>query len=376
MGSSPRSYPRLRRYALALLIGSGCVAGFDPPSKVNSLRIFAVIADKPYANPGDEVTFTMTLHDGYPPPEEGPRQNIQIVWLGGCFNPPGDQYFGCYEQIGELLGSLASFASNPEQLPFDPLTCVGPEAECCLPPDDEHLCFGINDTQYKLKLPDDIVSSRPPPATGPHYGLAYVFFAACAGARIGLVTDPGGRASSFPIGCFDEENRRLGPESFIAGYTQIYVFADGRPNNNPEIQGISLDGAAMSEDFAEIPTVKACPLTEDERRVGGCGQQDPYSDCTTYDVEVLVDPGVAELDPESTGKDGSQLTEAVWVDYYADQGDLQPGIKLVNDAVKGFNEKREVTWIPPAEPTVVNLWAVLHDARGGAAVAHRLVRVE
>ena len=70
------------------------------------------------------------------------------------------------------------------------------------------------------------------------------------------------------------------------------------------------------------------------------------------------------------------LTEAVWVDYYVDQGDLVQGIKLVNDAVKGFNDKREVTWIPPSEPGIANVWAVLHDARGGASVAQRLVRVE
>lgn len=348
------SIRHLRRTLLGLAALSlfACVAGFDPPSKVDSLRIFSVVADKPYANPGDEVTFTMTYHDGYPPPEEGPRP-VQIVWIGGCFNPPGDQYFACYEQLADLFAGLTSGGLPPA----------------------EYFAAGINLTEFKLTLPPDIVSSRPPPDTGPHYGLAYVFFAACAGT-IGPVTDAGGIAGAFPIGCFDPDGRRLGPESFVPGYTQIYSFADGRPNENPENQGISLDDEPLPEDFAEIPTVKRCSVTEDDRRASGCGQQDPTSDCTTYDIEVLVDPSVAEIDPDSTGKDGSMLTESVWVDYYADGGDLVRDIKLVNDAVKGFNDNREVTWIPPSEAGVVNLWAVLHDARGGASVAQRLVRVE
>ncbi|MCC6557741.1 MAG: hypothetical protein IT372_32720 [Polyangiaceae bacterium] len=338
--------------ALAPATGGGCVAGFDPPSLVNTLRIFAVTADSPYALPGQEVTFKMTYHDGYPGPEEGPRP-VQIVWIGGCFDPPGDQYFACYEQLADLFKGIQAGA----------------------PPPSGYFAAGIGLDEFKITMPEDIVSRRPPPQTGPYYGIAYVFFAACAG-QIGPVLDEGGKAGSFPLGCFDADGRRLGSESFVPGYTQIYVFDDGRDNPNPELKGITLDGKELPEDFAEIPTVKRCDVSEEERREAGCGKQDPTSECTTYEIEAMVDPGVADIDEESTGKDGGHLTEVVWVDYFADQGDLVSGVKLVNDAVEGYNDEHEVKWIPPDAPGVATIWAVLHDARGGSSVTQRFVRVE
>jgi hypothetical protein len=351
---------RLRRPLLSLLalgalaapgIASGCAAGFDPPSLVNTLRIFAVVADKPYASPGEDVAFTMTYHDGFPSPE-GPRL-VQIVWLGGCFNPPGDQYFSCYEPMAELFESIASGA----------------------PPPAEYFAAGINLTEFTLPIPEDILLTRPRPEVGPHYGIAYLFFAACAGT-LGPVSDPGGSASSFPIGCFDTDGRRLGSESFVPGYTQIYVFEDGRTNANPEIGGLTLDGQAISENLAEIPKVPVCPVSEEDRRSAGCGAEDPASACTAYDLEAIVDPAVVEIDPEGVDPEGQPLTEVVWVSYFADLGDLQSPIKLVNDAVTGFNDEHETQWIPPSEPGLATIWAVLRDARGGSSVVRRSIRVE
>lgn len=394
MGHPPRParspWHRARRALLALLalgalspaVGAGCAGGFDPPSVVDSLRVFTVTATgdgmgKSYANPGDEITFKMSYRDGYPDPEDGPRP-VQIVWLGGCFNPPGDQYFSCYEQLAESFAELASGSPAPPQNSCEP-DCEGPSCTACCQlgcgwPECP-VCAGSDQSEFHLKLPGDIVSSRPPPDTGPHYGIAYVFFAACAG-EIKPVNDEGGDAGAFPLGCFNPDGQRLGAESFVPGYTQIYAFEDGRPNQNPEIQGLTMNGKELPEDFAAIPTVQRCDLSEDDRRIRGCGKEDPFTTCTTYEIEVLVDPDVAELDLESTGQDGQPLTEVVWVDYFADQGNFEADIKLVNDAVEGFFDDREVKWIPPPEPGIATLWAVLHDARGGASVMQRLIRVE
>ena len=55
--------------ALLLAIAGGLAfvacggQGFDPQSKVDSVRMFAVRADKPYAKPGETVTMTV-LRDG------------------------------------------------------------------------------------------------------------------------------------------------------------------------------------------------------------------------------------------------------------------------------------------------------------------------
>ncbi len=69
----------LRRAVLASLVvaafaapalGSGCGGGYAPISQVDGLRVLAVIADKPYAQPGDTVTFKMTYSD----PPGSPRR--------------------------------------------------------------------------------------------------------------------------------------------------------------------------------------------------------------------------------------------------------------------------------------------------------------
>jgi len=352
---------RLRRSILTVLalgalaspvIASGCQAQFDPPTLVNGLRLFAVDIDKPYAHPGDEVTFKMTYHDGYPSPEEGPRP-VQILWLGGCFNPPGDEYFACYGQIAELFQQVASGGAPPA----------------------EYFAAGIGLDTFTMPIPEDILAGRPAPEVGPQYGLAYVFFAACAG-NLRPVTDPGGLAGSFPLGCFDAEGRRLGAESFVPGYTQVFVFGDGRENNIPVIQDLELDGESLPEDFAAIPTVPACPVTAEERRETGCAAPSVATECTSYELKAIVDPALADIDPDATSADGGPLTEVIWVSYFADQGDITSGIKLVNDAVRGYNEAHEASWVPPAEPGVATVWAVLRDARGGSSVMRRFIRVE
>lgn len=358
----------LRRPILALLaaaalaspaLASGCQAGFDPPTDINTLRVFAVTLDEPYTQPGHEVTFRMTYHDGYPGPEEGPRL-VQILWLGGCFNPPGDQYFACYEQIAELFEQAASGGAPPA----------------------EYFAAGIGLDTFTMPIPEDIISSRPRPDVGPHYGIGYVFFAACAG-NLRPVTDAGGKAGAFPFGCFDSEGRRLGAESFVPGYTQVYAFAPPRPedppptNANPELLGLTLDGKPMSEDFADIPVVPACPITAEERREVGCGAPNIAAECTSYEIKVDVDPAtVAEIDPGSTSLEGDKLKEVVWVSYFADQGDIAGGIKLVSDAVVGPLDQYQTSWTPPAEPGVTTIWAVLRDARGGSSVLRRSIRVE
>lgn len=345
-------------------VSSGCAASFDPPNRISTLRVLTITADKPYVNvvPEDapdaeetnQVTLRMTYHDGYETEEGAAARPVQVLWLGCCYNPPLDQYFGCYEQLAEAFEDLSG-SVEPGEIPMSD-------------------CLGLGDT-FTLKIPDDIVSSRPKPDVGPHYGIAYAFFAVCAGSVGPVPPDGTGRAPDFPLGCFDEAGNRLGSESFVPGYTQIYSFADGRINQNPVLQGVTLDGKDISKEFEEIPTVKACPISDEDRRTPSCDSED-VSDCRAYTLKALIDPSVAEIDPDATGEDGGQLTETMWVSYFTDSGDISPGIKLVNDAVAGFNPDLEVTFIPPAEPGVTTIWVVLRDARGGSSVEQRLIRVE
>jgi hypothetical protein len=204
-----------------------------------------------------------------------------------------------------------------------------------------------------------------------------VFFAVCAGELRPVPPSGTGIAGSFPLGCYERgTGRRLGAESFVPGFTQVYVFADGRTNELPVVEGLTLDGAPLPEDFAEIPTVPTCHLPREERRTTGCGAPVLEDECEGYELEVVVPSNVAEVDPDATGIDGEPQTEVVWVDYYADLGDLSGATKLVNDAKEGYLAEHEATWYPPAEPGLATLWAVVHDARGGTSIVQRFVRVE
>jgi hypothetical protein len=49
---------------------------------------------------------------------------------------------------------------------------------------------------------------------------------------------------------------------------------------------------------------------------------------------------------------------------------------LVSDATTGITDDHKTKWLPPSEPGLLNLWAVVHDARGGTTVLQRSVTVE
>jgi hypothetical protein len=366
MRPSPR--PRgIRRAVLTTLaltalaspaLASGCAGGFESIDRVTGLRVLGVTADKPYAAPGDAVTFKMSYADGLPRAADAGARALQILWIGGCFDPPGDEYYGCFAQIGALFASLQNL--EPGQLP---------------PPEVlENLALG--DT-YTLKLPGDIISRRPKPALGPHYGIAYVFFAACAGTIKPIPPESTGKAGSFPFACFDAAGERLGADSFVPGYTQVYSFADGRTNDNPVVTALTLDDKPILEGKPDPVKIERCKVNDEERDLPpSCTRAEPYSVCTSYKLGVNVPADVGELDPESKSETGKTLREVIWVDYFTDRGSFDNGVALVSSAEEGVAKDRTTRWLPSKEPGPANLWAVVRDARGGATVVHRTVTIE
>ena len=365
--------PRWRRLvlgslALGLFALPSCAAGYDSPSKVSSLRFLALTADHPYALPGQEVALRMTVDDGLGAPDDpahAPR-DLQILWIGGCFDPAADAFYLCFQQLAEELAALGQGTPPPAGLVQVGLLPGSRSGE----PDA---------VEYRLTMPDDIVTRRPAPPSGPHYGIAYVFFAACAGklAPVDLSTYQGyvpDQGISIPLQCLDAAGNAQGADSFAVGYTQIYVFADGRQNANPPIDGMTFDGADMPEGTTSIPVVPACALTDAERKAKGCGREG-LAACQGYDVNALIGD-VAELNTGATDVDGSPLREIVWVDYFADRGDFGDELMLVSDAKTGYQATHDTLWYPPAEPGLVSLWTVARDQRGGSSVIRRFVQVQ
>ena len=352
---------------VAPALASGCGGGLDAISKVDGLRVLAVTVTEPghpevgksYADPGESVTFAMFHEDGFVDPKNPDAvRPLQIVWLGGCEDPAGDAYYGCYQSLGPTLAKLSGLKAG------DPL-----------PPE-----IGIGDS-YTVTLTPEIISRRPIPIPpeGTPYGIAYVFFAACAGFLGPVAADSTGGAGAFPIGCFADAAHtvRLGPESFVPGYTQIYSFKGGRTNADPPVQALTFDTKDRGEGPGNALKIKVCAVDDDTRTApASCTKQDPFTTCTPINVDITVDASVAEVDPDGVSESGQPLKEVVWVDYFADKGDFDSDVRLVSDATTGLIADHSTNWIAPTEPGLVTVTAVVHDARGGATVLQRFISVE
>lgn len=355
---------RRRRLVLssltALGIAASCAASFEPSSEVNGLRILGVEADLPYAKPGDTVTLTMTVTDGLGDTAGKPRP-LQLVWIGGCVNPVGDQYYLCFQQFAALLGQALPGGAGSDLVKFAVAT---PEQ------DGER-----GASSFSFVVPEDIVSQRPVPDAGPHYGIEYVFFAACAGTIAPADFTQTGAAPEFPLKCLDADGNAQGADSFVPGYTQIYSFSDGRSNENPPTIALTLDGVELPSEPDDAPIFARCAVTTEERRLSGCAAPIGLDACEEHKLSATV-PDVAALLPDSGADVGGARRETIWVSYFSDGGTVGAGVALVSDSSKGYQAEHETTWLTPAEPGLVSLWAVTRDQQGGQSVRRGWARIE
>jgi len=326
---------------LLALASAACAPDIDPQSELKGLRVLAVQKDKPYAKPTDSVTLTMLTHD-----VDGPRP-LEILWSGGCRNPKGDLFYDCFQQPAffdpAFMGSGDTFTLNN------------------VPGDDD--------------IPDDIITTRPLPPEGfPPYGLVYVFFAVCAGEEIRPV--PQTDKVAFPLGCFAADGTQLGPRDFVAGYTSIYVYDDFTNNNPTPADEFRVAGqpVADSNGIVDLTCANCTTLPPDPPPCGGtsvsshCIQACPDDGdlkCPEIPILPVIDESQAELDAVSAAAYGREVGEQMWIDYYVDRGSVDSVARLVNDATKGWNPDFGTKFRAPAATGPVNIWAVVHDNRGG-----------
>ncbi len=347
---------------LALLCA--CGAEFDSAGQLSGLRVLAVKKSSPYVRPGGGVKLELLWHDTEAQTRTGPPQ---MAWLALCENPPGDLFEQCLSQPLDLEApNLASRVS--------------------LPPADAELA---NDS-FSFTTSPNLISSRPPPKdpTVPAYGLNYVFFAACGGEidlRPGL---------GFPFPCFEElddqpgftaGDRRLDSKNFVVGYSAVFGY-EQLENQNPLILGWSFDGVRLMPESgpgtAETDDADVMRLAPPDFCIGSeCTppprEEDPAScpdlltlpacsgDCRVIDTRPIIDPASAEIDAgASSGRDVA-LGEQMWVNYYSAGGEFEQEVRLLNDAIVGWNDDVGTGYQPDPEARVSYLWAVAHDNRGG-----------
>jgi hypothetical protein len=417
--------------AVALAAGTvGCGAEFDSPVQVETLRILGVHKSAPYAKPGEDVEMTMLWHDGTRDDDGEPRDvDIQRIWIGGCVNPPGDFYFSCAPQIlftlaalraaqaglseTELMqaaGALAGVESEAglvealRDLPFDfegPLPTAPVETPLAMGQ------FGVGD-RFVLPMPADAITRFP--ESRPPYGVAFPFFAACAGTlHVSLdVLD-----QTVPIVCKDEDGKILGSDDFVIGYASVYAYEE-LENQNAVIDGFEVDGFETAAHDSPFLCVDDECLVPDEPLAEGepctrhlecasehceadvcaepvqpdCGVNVPCVDpcaadgngdeCKAVPIRPLLDPNKnVEVDPISS-VGGETFQEQMWVNYHVDLGGVGGVVRLVNDSTKGWNDDYGTDLFAPKggkEPRKMYVWAVVRDNRGGTSWVRQTVFV-
>ena len=334
----------------ALAFAPGCGPGFDPPSEVKTLRVFGVQKDKPYANPGDQVKFTISWDDA----KQASKRPTQIRW-GTCTNPPSDLYAACFPQ---LVAEFTSMQPNEDTSDLD------------------------DDQTHVVTLPSDIITRHAPPDPGqPTYGILYEFFAVCAGT---IIPDLSASSGGLPLACVDADNKKLGSDDFIVGYSAVYAFENpaGQTigNRNPVVSSFRVQQhtfALKSTDPASPLCVGAectsndiaepidCDADENKSRCFPACPDDGGGGCPDIRLGPVVDPASAERDDVSAIFYGRNFTEQMWVNYYADGGKFVSDTRLLNDAQRGWSNEFGARYRAPKDPGTVTIWAVVHDNRGG-----------
>ncbi len=358
-----RGMPRFA--ALFGLLLLGCGPDFDPPSELHSLRVLGVVKDEPYAQPGDTVHLQMLWTDASP---SRPRA-VQVAWSPACFDPAGDLYYNCFTNPA-LFGTADQLITNQDSTSFVM---------------SKYIITGGGDGIDKRPAPSD-------PRNAP-YGIAFVFFAVCAG-EFTLV--PQTAQTTFPIGCKDENGTLLGPDDFVAGYTSVYSFKDFS-NNNPVITGFNFndrdfttadnpgsDGAsgASSTNSDAICLNETCTSgstavsdfdfdcsAHPERCVATCAD-DGDSSCPGFNLHPMIDKNNVknqDQDDVSAKLLGRQVGEQMWIDYYTEAGGFKSPVRLLNDATSGWNDNFGTEFYAPKAPGPFRVWALAHDNRGGVA---------
>ncbi len=308
----------LRGPALVGLIGACNAVTFDPSSKVETVRILATSADKPYAVPGDTVHMQVLAFDGRP----SPATPMSVYWLpSACINPPGDAYYGCFPAFAQA---------------FPAHTDIGPS-----------LAKG---TAFSFQMPTTVISSHGGSGGGDPYGVAVVFTIACAGHVEYVPTPAGGSLDAVPFGCFDDAGARLGADDFVLAYSLVYSFAD-RTNANPVIQNVTFGGAPVD------PTTGIA--------VDHCTKSN-LDDCPTTPLDVVVPTASQEPDPSDLDANGNVLKEEIYVDYYLTAGKVASDTVVLFDPRGGQVTATSDALSVPQKAGDYQLWAVVHDNRGGA----------
>ena len=416
----------------------GCGQGFDEAYEIQTLRVLAVQKDEPYAMPDSDVNLRMLWHDGSRNAEDADR-NVEVHWFGGCINPPSGFYYGCYGQLTPAFLSLALDPEAPTEIPM--LYGRGDEFTVRVPPPSQALersrdpavplvgnsyvffavCAGhlrlreqyaefirnltesVTESCVDVACAANVTASCPTPDCTAQILQACVD-SGCVGQLMGAAYAEGPEMDlgGFPAICVDDDGTQLGPDDFVAGYSQYFIYprvedpATGleRPeyeNQNPVVRGFRFDGrrgcdtvdgnslrvvSGEADSAGDEPPRLPCEFSAQRITVPACADDGDRS-CPEYSIRPILDlDEVVEDDSVAVQAYGDHLLEQMWINYYVDRGGLRSPVRLLADAVKGPNEEYGSGFYAPEEPGPVHVWAVVHDNRGGMGWVRQTIWVE
>jgi hypothetical protein len=191
--------------ALSVSLCAACTGGdFAPASRLTDLRLVAVQADKPAAEPGDAVKLSAIYHD------EAER-------------PLNIGYAMCD-------GSTSSAA-----------------LDCLRVMDLDTLVIGQDQAEFEFTMPERSGEAKRDSAIG-------VAVIVCPGEIVR------GDTNGVPIAC-EVDGQALDVNDFEMGVKRVF-FAGETPNHNPEISALRWDGEPWPAD--EIKEVTPCDKDSDE----------------------------------------------------------------------------------------------------------------
>lgn len=337
--------------------------GFDPQSRVeDSVRLFAVRADKPYAKPGETVTLEALMTDA----RKDRTRELKLYWLPFvCMNPEGDVYYLCFVPQASSAGAPAKLipvtpSSTDGGADASPGATSGSSDSSNggglggLPSGTDSSPYLPQGPTFSFQMPLDAVEDC---KGTPPYGLAMVFNIACAGQVRFTSYASGGSPQQLPIICSDEAGNALSPKDYVIGISRVYSYPD-RVNTNPVIDGVTFEGNPV--DLTKGITVDCCTTPK-------------QSDCEARKIDVHV-PDSSWEDNQAPGSEN--LREQIWADYYSDQGTLESDARLLFDTRTGRVSDSAVKFRPFEAPGQGHVWIVVHDNRGGATWSIVPIRVQ
>ncbi len=329
--------------------------GFDPASKVDSVRMFAVRADKPYAKPGETVTLEALTTDA----RKDRSRPAKLYWIPLlCLNPQNDLYYLCFAPPGDgghsagtttliPIGALAEAGAGAADAGAEASAFSGSNPFASVPTGVDLGPFLPQGPTFSFRMPDDAVKPR---EGSPPYGLALVFNVLCAGQIQFATRDPAGGAQQVPVLCTDENGVQLPPSDYVIGISRVYSYLD-RTNTNPIIEAMTLEGKDVLP--GQGVTLDRCTA-------------DREKDCKENKLGMRVSDSSWELNPSDVTRNGVPH-EQIWVDWYSDIGMFDDEARLLFDTQQGRISDSDVTYRAPKDLVDGTLWGVVHDNRGGAA---------